>query len=136
MAEGSAAPIGSPAALMVNPWAVWWITGLAGCLTRVVEVVIAAGREADAGLFARSPVGDGWHALLVDKDPAAEDAGIDPARLQRQWMVAPVHEVVAGEVAPAVPFFSLHNVHQVIAPFPVQGGIGVEWAQTPSGATL
>jgi hypothetical protein len=64
----------------------------------------------------------GRHTVFVDEAVSAEHAADQTRR-----MVTPVDKVGAGDVSPAVAVFILEDVKQVIATFPEDGAIDIEW---------
>ena len=111
---------------LVNNWVV-------GALGPVVEFVVGACGDADTGLRAQAPIGDGRNAVLIDEGASAKDARIDTTGLQRQRVMAPMHQVHAGNMRPAMPLLRLNDVHQVVASLPEKSAVGIERRTTPLG---
>ncbi len=99
---------------------------IGGALGPDSKVGIGARGEADAGALPQSPIGDRRDAVSVDEGAPAKDPLIDAAGLERQAVVAPVDQVVAGDVVPAMALFGLHDHMKVVAPIPEECPIGVE----------
>lgn len=102
--------------------------GILGDFCPLVEFVVGAGGEADARVFAQAPIRDGGDARFVNEDAAAENARINATGFEGKAMVSPMNQIVARDVRPAMAFFGLDDVHEVIATFPKEGRVGVEGA--------
>ena len=102
-----------------------------GTLGPILQQIVRAG----GGTYASSdpPVGDGGNTLPVQGGSAAEHHLVSLSRLQCHGMVAPVDQIRTGDVRVAVPLFVLDDQHQVVAPLPEQGAVGIEGLRHPLG---
>ena len=99
-----------------------------------LQQVVGAGGDADAAGFTQPPVGNGGHAMAIQGGAAGKNAGVAVSGLQGQRVLSPVHQVYTRDVGEAVSGVGLHDVHQVIAASPEQGGIGVEGGTVSFGS--